>query len=240
MREVLQKFCKSLHPHLVDLVLAEWDLASCHFLPDFHQVFLDILHNHIATLVWQDLTNHVAARTRERMPVVDVAIKYSRFLKSPRLCRLWPTCRTPWPGRTSPCGRCPGPWAPAWPSIAHRRGFPPPGQRTSSSSAAAGTWRPRQCRSPAAGRACSPRPSPGGGGGSKSTWRKWGVTQRPRCRAAAITASHLVAKFEDLLQGPAVGVDHDGVGVSVDDFQIHLPDKTHVEIYNNTVQIVAV
>lgn len=34
--------------------------------------------------------------------------------------------------------------------------------------------------------------------------------------------SHLIAKFEDFLQRLAVGVDHDGVGISVDDFQIHL------------------
>lgn len=42
-----------------------------------------------------------------------------------------------------------------------------------------------------------------------------------------VTASHLVAKFEHFLQRLAVGVDHDGVGVSVDDFQIHLPRDTN-------------
>lgn len=51
MEEVLQQFYKSLHPHLVDLVLVERDLPGRYFLSDFHQVFLDILHDHIATLV---------------------------------------------------------------------------------------------------------------------------------------------------------------------------------------------
>lgn len=37
-----------------------------------------------------------------------------------------------------------------------------------------------------------------------------------------VAASHLVAKLVHFLQRLAVGVDHDGVGVSVDDFQIHL------------------
>lgn len=36
------------------------------------------------------------------------------------------------------------------------------------------------------------------------------------------STSHLIAKFEDFLQRPAVSVDHDGVCVAVDDFQIHL------------------
>lgn len=61
--------------------------------------------------------------------------------------------------------------------------------------------------------------------------------QRPRGRVAAVTASHLVAKFEDLVQGPAVSVDHDGVGVSVDDFQIHLPDKTHMWKYTTLYKL---
>lgn len=37
-----------------------------------------------------------------------------------------------------------------------------------------------------------------------------------------VAASHLVAEFEHFVQRLAVGVDHDGVSVSVDDFQIHL------------------
>lgn len=44
-----------------------------------------------------------------------------------------------------------------------------------------------------------------------------------------VTASHLVAKFEHFLQRLAVGVDHDGVGVSVDDFQIHLSRGAQTE-----------
>lgn len=54
-----------LCPHLVYLVLVEWNLSCRYFLPHLHQMFLDVLHYHITTLVGQDLTNHVAARTQE-------------------------------------------------------------------------------------------------------------------------------------------------------------------------------
>lgn len=46
--------------------------------------------------------------------------------------------------------------------------------------------------------------------------------QTDRRRVWRITTSHLIAKFVDFLQSPAVGVDHNGVSISVDDFQIHL------------------
>lgn len=55
-----------------------------------------------------------------------------------------------------------------------------------------------------------------------------GSIRRPRRRVDAVAVSHLVAELEDLLQGPAVGVDHDGVGVAVDDLQIHLPDRSQM------------
>lgn len=51
-------------PHLVYLVLVEWNLSCRYFLPHLHQMFLDVLHYHITTLVGQDLTNHVAARRK--------------------------------------------------------------------------------------------------------------------------------------------------------------------------------
>lgn len=35
----------------------------------------------------------------------------------------------------------------------------------------------------------------------------------------------LIAKFEHFLQRLAVGVDHNGVSISVYDFQVHLSDK---------------
>lgn len=50
-------------PHLVYLVLVKWNLSCRYLLPHLHQMFLDVLHYHITTLVGQDLTNHVAART---------------------------------------------------------------------------------------------------------------------------------------------------------------------------------
>lgn len=53
-----------LRPHLIYLVLVEWNLSCCYFLPHLHQMFLDVLHYHITTLVGQDLTNHVAAKTK--------------------------------------------------------------------------------------------------------------------------------------------------------------------------------
>lgn len=55
-----------LRPHLVYLILVEWYVSSCYFLSHLHQVFLDVLHNDISTLVRQDLTDHIAARTEER------------------------------------------------------------------------------------------------------------------------------------------------------------------------------
>lgn len=52
-------------PYLVYLILVEWYSSFCYFLSHLHQVFLDVLHNDVAILVRQDLTDHIAARAKE-------------------------------------------------------------------------------------------------------------------------------------------------------------------------------
>lgn len=42
---------KQLFPHLVDLVLVQWYGSTSYLLSQLHQVFLDVLHNDIATLI---------------------------------------------------------------------------------------------------------------------------------------------------------------------------------------------
>lgn len=42
--------------------LVEWYVSTRYLLSNLHQVFLDVLHNYITTLVRQNLTDHVAAR----------------------------------------------------------------------------------------------------------------------------------------------------------------------------------
>lgn len=49
-------------PHLVYLILVERYGSTCYLLSHLHQVFLNVLHNYITTLVRQDLTNHIAGR----------------------------------------------------------------------------------------------------------------------------------------------------------------------------------
>ncbi len=52
-------------PHLVYLILVERYGSFCYFLSHLHQVLLDVLHDDVAILVRQDLTDHVAARAEE-------------------------------------------------------------------------------------------------------------------------------------------------------------------------------
>lgn len=48
------------------LILAERYVTSCYFLSHLYQVLLDVLHNYIAVLVRQDLTDHIAESAGER------------------------------------------------------------------------------------------------------------------------------------------------------------------------------
>lgn len=52
--------------YLIYLKHIEWDTATGDLLSNLNQMFLNVLHDGVATLIWKNLTNHVTRQKRKQ------------------------------------------------------------------------------------------------------------------------------------------------------------------------------